>query len=352
MRPASSGAAPRLQPERFDKSSGAAGRGAVDQRNHTFSRAPRLQPERFDKSSGAAGRGAVNPWNQTFSRAPRLQPERFDKSSGAAGRESIVPMIDKSPTALTRRKSLKTIAALAALQQSSSAAAPASPKIRLVVLDVGGTIVQEKGDVPLALRSAFSKHGITVTPEEIAEWRGASKREIVRHFVKLRAEATAGTQLRLNQAIYKEFSRQVDEAYRTALPIEGAEEAFRQMRSRGLLLAATSGFDRELLVSLFQRLRWMDYFAALVSSEDVARGRPSPFMIFHAMETAAVDSVAEVVTAGDTPLDLRAGANAGLRGNVGVLSGASGEDKLRPEPHTHILRSVADLPALLREAFA
>jgi hypothetical protein len=55
--------------------------------------------------------------------------------------------------------------------------------IRLVVLDVGGTIVEERGDVPRALRSAFAKRGITVSPAEIDHWRGAAKREIVRHFV-------------------------------------------------------------------------------------------------------------------------------------------------------------------------
>jgi phosphoglycolate phosphatase-like HAD superfamily hydrolase len=70
-------------------------------------------------------------------------------------------------------------------------------------------------------------------------------------------------------------------------------------------------------------------------------------MIFHAMEASLVASVTEVIVVGDTPLDLRAGKNAGVRGIVGVLSGASKEDQLRPEPHTDILSSVAELPALL-----
>jgi phosphoglycolate phosphatase-like HAD superfamily hydrolase len=85
----------------------------------------------------------------------------------------------------------------------------------------------------------------------------------------------------------------------------------------------------------------------MVCSDDVAQGRPSPFMLFHAMEAARVNSVAEVVAAGDTPLDLQAGTNAGLRAVVGVLSGASTAENLRREPHTHIVPSVANLPALL-----
>ena len=70
-------------------------------------------------------------------------------------------------------------------------------------------------------------------------------------------------------------------------------------------------------------------------------------MLFHAMETARVDSVAEVMAVGDTPLDLQAASNAGLRGIVGVLSGAGTAPQLQREQHTHILPSVASLPRLL-----
>jgi phosphoglycolate phosphatase-like HAD superfamily hydrolase len=70
-------------------------------------------------------------------------------------------------------------------------------------------------------------------------------------------------------------------------------------------------------------------------------------MLFHAMETAQMDSVGAVMAVGDTPLDLQAASNAGLHGIVGVLSGAGTEEQLRREPHTHLIPSVAGLPALL-----
>jgi phosphoglycolate phosphatase-like HAD superfamily hydrolase len=46
-------------------------------------------------------------------------------------------------------------------------------------------------------------------------------------------------------------------------------------------------------------------------------------------------------------LDLRAGHNAGVRYNIGVLSGAHKRDQLQREPHTHLLQSVAELPNAL-----
>jgi phosphonatase-like hydrolase len=241
------------------------------------------------------------------------------------------------------------MAAAGAFELGSGApqAALQRPAIRLVVLDVGGTILEDRGDVPEEMRKAFAKYGITVTPAEISQWRGASKREAVRHFVKEKSSAPDAQQVKLAEEVYTEFRTNLSEIYRTVPPIAGAEDAIKKMRQDGHLVATTTGFDRDITLPIFQRLGWEKYFAAIICSDDVAQGRPAPFMIFHAMEAARVQRVAEVVAVGDTPLDLQAGSNASLRGVVGVCTGAFNRDKLRSEPHTHILPSVASLPALL-----
>jgi phosphonatase-like hydrolase len=253
---------------------------------------------------------------------------------------------------ISRRQSVAAIAAAAAVTPRFAKAADGAPpkKIRLVVLDVGGTLIPDHGEVPDAMLSALGKRDVTVTPAEIAEWRGASKRGMVRHFVELRAKKDAD-HAALTEAIYADFSAQVTRAYAEVQPIAGAEQAIAEMRKMGLLLATTTGFDRPLTDAIFRRLKWHDLFVTSVTSDDVVDGRPSPFMIFHAMEAAHVDAVAEVVVVGDTPLDLQAAANAGARGMVGVYSGAATEARLEREPHTHILPSVAGLPKVLREAF-
>jgi len=86
---------------------------------------------------------------------------------------------------------------------------------------------------------------------------------------------------------------------------------------------------------------------AVVCGDEVAQGRPAPYMIFHCMKATGVSDVRRVANVGDTVLDLQAGHNAGVALNVGVLSGAHGRDQMQSAPHTHLLNSVADLPALL-----
>ncbi len=257
-----------------------------------------------------------------------------------------------APFRPSRRESLKQLAGAVAIPSVALAAHRTSlPAIRLVVLDVGGTIIEDRGDVPAELGRALSHHGVDFTPEEIARYRGASKREIVRHFVDRGSPAPDVERDKLAAAIYDEFTQNLIAIYRSVPPISGAEDAIRKMRQSGYLVATTTGFDRAIAIPIFRRLGWEPYFAATICSDDVIQGRPSPFMLFHAMESARVANVAEVVAVGDTPLDLQAGTNAGLRGVVGVLSGASTAEKLRREPHTHILPSVADLPALLTSKF-
>jgi phosphonatase-like hydrolase len=247
---------------------------------------------------------------------------------------------------VTRAESLKLIAATALGAYYSPLAQGSPAALRLIVLDVGGTIIQDHGDVPDALQTAFRKHGLTVSLDEIAHWRGASKREVVRHFVSERSSAAANREA-LSDAIYRDFTAQAIEAYRNVPPIAGAEQAFQKLRSQGYLLASSTGFGREIAASIFERLHWEKYFAAMITSDDVVQGRPSPYMIFHAMEAARVSNVAEVMAVGDTPLDLQAGANAGVRGIVGVLSGVGKEQQLESQPHTNIIGSVAGLPDLI-----
>jgi len=94
--------------------------------------------------------------------------------------------------------------------------------LKLIVLDIGGTIIGDHGEVPDAMLGAFARKGITVTPQEFSERRGASKRGMVKHFVEQRA-ASGGPAL--IEAIYGDFTATASKAYANVQPIPGAENA-------------------------------------------------------------------------------------------------------------------------------
>jgi phosphoglycolate phosphatase-like HAD superfamily hydrolase len=68
------------------------------------------------------------------------------------------------------------------------------------------------------------------------------------------------------------------------------------------------------------------------------------------MEIIGIRDTALVANVGDTVLDLRAGHDAGVRYNIGVLSGAHRREVLEAEPHTHVIASVAELPSVIAPA--
>lgn len=221
--------------------------------------------------------------------------------------------------------------------------------LKLVIFDIAGTIIEDHGEVVRAFAAALEKHGIPFTDSELQEWKGASKREVIRHFVERQGEPSAS---QLIEAVYSDFRELLEGHYmREVVPIAGANRTFAWLRERGIQIATTSGFYHEVANLILEKAGWREVFAANISSSDVARGRPAPFMIFRAMEATGVTSVREVMNVGDTPLDLQAGSNAGVRGVVGVLTGFHKKDRLRREPHTHLVASVAELPVLIEKEF-
>lgn len=216
--------------------------------------------------------------------------------------------------------------------------------VELVIFDMAGTTVEDRGEVPDAFAGALAEHGIEVTREQVSGVRGSSKRQAVLDFIPAGPERPERA-----AAVYASFREHLARRYRSegVRPVAGAASTFLSLRERGTRVALNTGFDRETTALLLDALGWADGVVdAVVCGDDVTRGRPAPYLIFRAMEAAGASSVHRVANVGDTALDLRAGYHAGVRWNVGVLSGAHGRRLLEGAPHTHLLPSVAELPGL------
>ena len=225
--------------------------------------------------------------------------------------------------------------------------------IDLVAFDMAGTTIQDRGEVMGAFLTSFAQNGVAVIEEDIKPWRGAAKRAVFGHFVRRQFGGTdEANQARMDSA-YRDFHVILRERYATdgVAVVPGAEATFSWLRSNGVKVALMTGFDREIADILVGAAGWSDQVDALVTSDDVPSGRPAPYLIFHAMEATGVQDVRRVAVVGDTANDLLAGMRAGVAGVIGVLTGSHGMDRLGVEGHTHIIASVADLPALLQSAF-
>jgi phosphonatase-like hydrolase len=221
------------------------------------------------------------------------------------------------------------------------------PVIRLAVLDMAGTTVRDDGTVEASFLDALESIGIgrdaDRVPDDLSYVRatmGSSKIEVFRHLLGEEPTAQAA-----NEAFESAFARRVDAG--EIEPIDGAAATLDEMRDAGIAVCLTTGFSDATREAILDRLGWRDRVDLSLSPGPGIRGRPHPDLALTALMRLGIDDVAQLATAGDTTSDLLAGRRAGASVVAGVLTGAHDRATLETAPHTHILGSIRELPAII-----
>jgi len=165
-------------------------------------------------------------------------------------------------------------------------------ELELVVFDMAGTTVEDRGEVPAAFVAALAGQGIEVTSEQIKSVRGSSKRQALRQFIP-----AGPAQAQLADEAYAAFQAHLAHRYTTegVRAIAGAPDVFRALRERGVRVALNTGFDREITELLLGALGWNNGLVdAVVCGDEVTQGRPAPYLIFRAMERTGASDVHKV----------------------------------------------------------
>jgi phosphonatase-like hydrolase len=222
--------------------------------------------------------------------------------------------------------------------------------IELAALDIAGTTVDEAGLVYRVLDETVAEAvDASVPPALLSQWKGTSKREAVAGLLDALGADTSEAAV---DKVHADFSSRLITAYGETppTPFPGVVEALETMRGRGVRIALQTGYSADIAAAIMAGLGWEapgPLIDAIVTSDMVAASRPAPYLLFRCMEATGVTSTQRVLAAGDTRNDLAAGANAGARFVVGVLTGTSDATTLGRERHTHLLPGVAQLPEIL-----
>jgi phosphonatase-like hydrolase len=221
--------------------------------------------------------------------------------------------------------------------------------IELVVFDMAGTTIHDDDGVNRAVRAALEAVGVQVTRDAVNEVMGIPKPAAIKHLLETSGRMDLLPQLDL---IHTDFVRRMIDFYQTDASVKeipGAVETFRRLRAAGIKTALDTGFSRNIVDAILKRLGWQDstLLDTTITSDEVPRGRPHPDMIHKAMRELGITDAKRVAKVGDTPSDLEEGMSAGCGMVIGVTGGSHTEGQLKPHPHTHLIGTVAELPALL-----
>jgi phosphonatase-like hydrolase len=220
--------------------------------------------------------------------------------------------------------------------------------IRLAVLDMAGTTVRDDGVVERSFVEALSGMGFDPDGAELAGHLDYVRATMGQSKIVVFRAVFAGDEARAQDAnarFEKAFAGAVSRGEIEPLP--GAEAALHALRDRGIRICLTTGFSGPTRDQLMDVLGWRGLVDLALSPGDGVRGRPYPDLVLSAVMRLEIDAVQDAAVAGDTASDLVAGTAAGASVVAGVLTGAHDREQLAAAPHTHLLDSIAELPAIL-----
>lgn len=235
--------------------------------------------------------------------------------------------------------------------------------IKLVVLDMAGTTVQDHKEVETCFARACQATQLEVSDERILALQGYSKIHV---FKLLWSERLGDNHPELKEKAntsFRVFTEILEKHYleNPILPTEGCLETFDFLRKNQIKIALTTGFYRKVTHIILDKLGWLEgldnhYFNASgsgiidlsITSDEVEKGRPEPFMIFKAMKTFGIADPLQVLNIGDTPSDLQSGVRAGCKFSLGLTNGTHTSEQLKIYRNDGLLPSLAELPSFLQ----
>lgn len=238
-----------------------------------------------------------------------------------------------------------------------------SDKISLVVFDMAGTTMVDNGEIEDCFYEACLQNGLKVSREQINAMMGWSKIVVFQTFWKKKLGADHPDLDDKVEESYNTFRDLLEAHYENTdqHPTEGAVDTINWLRENGVKVALTTGFYRVVTDIILEKLGWDEgldenYVSAgnsfidmSITSDEVAKGRPQPFMIQKAMKQFGITDPKKVVKVGDTPVDLAAGRNAKCLFSLAVTNGSHTEAELSPLDNDGLLPTLGHLKGFLEE---
>lgn len=216
----------------------------------------------------------------------------------------------------------------------SNAAPPV--RLRAVLLDIDGTLVDSNEAHARAWHEVFARHGRDVSLDAIRDAIGKGGDKLLRELGHLDDESDEG------EAIADERKELFKSRYLPQLRgIPGARPLVERLLAEGLRIGIATSASESEVEALLRVAGVEDLVPIRTSADDAERSKPDPDIVIAALHRLRVEAN-EAILLGDTPYDVAAANRAGAAA-IGVESG--GWQAADLQPSLAVYRDVGDLLA-------
>lgn len=246
-------------------------------------------------------------------------------------------------------------------------------RIRLVILDIGGTVCDGPQDLSnlypnddgmavkgpvIVMEDIFKEYKMDVDWTTLRKPMGLFKKDHLRVILQYddiskqfkKAQGHDWTEDDVEE-MFNMFRKNIPGVTTTEdliRPIDGVKECMDELRAAGILIACDTGYPKEACDAIYKMLadKHGVKFDCVADSE-VVEGRPSPFLVYDCMRQTSVYPVEAVVKADDVELGVHEGRNSGAWTVALYASGVHGYERLQKANPDYLIPSVKYLPELI-----
>jgi HAD superfamily hydrolase (TIGR01509 family) len=183
----------------------------------------------------------------------------------------------------------------------------ATSRIRGVILDVDGTLIDSNDAHAHAWADAFAEFEYDVPYERVRSLIGMGGDNLLPEAIRIEKDSPEG------EALSKRRGAIFEERYlETINPFAGTRDLLKRMRDEGLEIAIGTSAQKEELEPLLKIADVVDLIDSKTSSDDAESSKPDPDIINAALGRLKLPP-SEVLMVGDTPYDIEAAGRAGVR---------------------------------------
>lgn len=206
--------------------------------------------------------------------------------------------------------------------------------MKAAIFDMDGTLV-ESLDVHIdAYLRVFKAHNISAEKSFIIARFGMTAEEIFREIL-----AAKGLQLDAKKLAKEKYSNYLKMLDRLK-PLPGAIGLLTKLREKGIKIAVASGSGRENLDITLEKAGMLEYADAIVSANEVGKGKPDPAVFLKAAEMLGAEP-ADCVVFEDAVYGIQAAKAGGMK-SVGMLTGYATRQELENESPDLILNDLTE----------